>query len=188
MPTKQEFLDLFGKVAINSFNIMNLDQKSIGVGKNSCATWFKCFIYYVFLKPRGYVTGLYLEASVLDHSCRPNAQPIFDGKTLVVRCVSPKGNKKRNTWFLKTRAKYLLCPNITRNREVRRCQNLLRRSGWGDGGAENRAEKPVLFRLPMLLGVCQVDRGDYQRLWRRYMQGRVARFRQLYHQIPYKFC
>ena len=31
--------------------------------------------------------GLYLGASVLDHSCQPNAAVVFQGKEIIVRCI-----------------------------------------------------------------------------------------------------
>ena len=55
LPSKPELLEIFGKVMINSFNIMNNDYQSIGI-------------------------GLYLAASVFDHSCNPNSVIIFNGK------------------------------------------------------------------------------------------------------------
>ncbi len=66
VPPKQEVLDIYGRIIINSFNIMNTDFQSVGV-------------------------GLYLEASALDHSCRPNVAPVFDGKRIVVRCIKEEG-------------------------------------------------------------------------------------------------
>ena len=32
-------------------------------------------------------SALYLAGSIFDHSCKPNAYPSFDGKTLVVRAI-----------------------------------------------------------------------------------------------------
>ena len=62
LPPKTEVLDIYGKVLINSFNIMNDEYQSVGI-------------------------GLYLAASVLDHSCDPNSSVIFDGKNLVLRSI-----------------------------------------------------------------------------------------------------
>lgn len=47
-------------MCINSFNICNEELNSLG-------------------------TGIYLAASILDHSCEPNAVAIFDGTTLNLR-------------------------------------------------------------------------------------------------------
>ena len=55
LPSKPELLEIFGKVVINSFNIMNNEYQSVGI-------------------------GLYLGPSVFDHSCSPNATIIFNGK------------------------------------------------------------------------------------------------------------
>lgn len=50
------------QMCINSFNILDNDMNSIG-------------------------TGIYLAASILDHSCEPNAVAVFDGTTIYIRCV-----------------------------------------------------------------------------------------------------
>ncbi|KAL9706736.1 hypothetical protein quinque_010254 [Culex quinquefasciatus] len=62
MPGNQELLRIFGKMCINSFNILDDEMNSIG-------------------------TGMYLGASIMDHSCRPNAVAIFDGCNLNVRLL-----------------------------------------------------------------------------------------------------
>lgn len=62
LPSKPELLEIFGKVIINSFNIMNNEYQSIGI-------------------------GLYLAASVFDHSCNPNSVIIFNGKELIARYI-----------------------------------------------------------------------------------------------------
>lgn len=62
MPANQELFRIFGKMCINSFNILDDEMNSIG-------------------------TGMYLGASIMDHSCRPNAVAIFDGSTLNVRLL-----------------------------------------------------------------------------------------------------
>lgn len=67
LPPKSDVLDIFGKILINSFNIMSDEYQSIGV-------------------------GLYLGASVLDHSCEPNAVVIFKGKELIVRTIAQVEN------------------------------------------------------------------------------------------------
>ncbi len=60
VPPKAEVLDVYGRVLVNSFNIMNAEFQSVGI-------------------------GLYLEASALDHSCRPSATVSFAGKEARVR-------------------------------------------------------------------------------------------------------
>uniref|UniRef100_A0A1Q3FDL6 Putative histone-lysine n-methyltransferase smyd3 n=1 Tax=Culex tarsalis TaxID=7177 RepID=A0A1Q3FDL6_CULTA len=62
MPENQELFRIFGKMCINSFNVLDDEMNSIG-------------------------TGMYLGASIMDHSCRPNAVAIFDGCTLNVRLL-----------------------------------------------------------------------------------------------------
>ena len=54
--------EIYGRILINSFNIMNAESLPIGI-------------------------GLYLEGSVFDHSCEPNATVVFDGKKLIVRAI-----------------------------------------------------------------------------------------------------
>jgi len=67
LPPKSEVLDIYGRILINSFNLMNDKFQSVGV-------------------------GLYLGASVLDHSCQPNAVVIFKGKELIVRTIEDVEN------------------------------------------------------------------------------------------------
>lgn len=61
-PPKDEVLEIYGRILINSFNIMNDEYQPVGI-------------------------GLYLEASVLDHSCRPSANVVFQGKKLLLRTI-----------------------------------------------------------------------------------------------------
>ena len=62
LPPKGEVLDIYGRIVINSFNIMNNDYQSIGI-------------------------GLYLAASAIDHSCTPNATVAFEGSQLILRTI-----------------------------------------------------------------------------------------------------
>ncbi|XP_065088448.1 histone-lysine N-methyltransferase SMYD3 isoform X2 [Ochlerotatus camptorhynchus] len=62
MPSNTELLQIFGKMCINSFNILDDDMNSIG-------------------------TGMYLGTSIIDHSCRPNAVATFDGSTVRIRLL-----------------------------------------------------------------------------------------------------
>lgn len=61
-PNDTEFLGIYGRLCINSFNILDDDLNSVG-------------------------TGIYLAASILDHSCKPNAVAIFDGPQLSIRLI-----------------------------------------------------------------------------------------------------
>ena len=47
---------------INSFTILDMDMNSIG-------------------------SGIYIGASIIDHSCEPNAVATFDGKTINIRAI-----------------------------------------------------------------------------------------------------
>ncbi|XP_053692913.1 histone-lysine N-methyltransferase SMYD3 [Sabethes cyaneus] len=62
MPSNVELLQIFGKMCINSFNILDDEMNSIG-------------------------TGIYLATSVMDHNCRPNAVATFDGNTIQIRLL-----------------------------------------------------------------------------------------------------
>lgn len=62
MPNTAELMGIYGRICINSFNILDLNMNSIGV-------------------------GIYLGASVIDHSCKPNALVVFEGNTIIVRTL-----------------------------------------------------------------------------------------------------
>ncbi|XP_066146332.1 histone-lysine N-methyltransferase SMYD3 isoform X1 [Euwallacea fornicatus] len=62
MPNFAEFMGLYGRMCVNSFNICNQELQSLG-------------------------TGIYIGASIIDHSCQPNALAIFEGTTLLIRTV-----------------------------------------------------------------------------------------------------
>lgn len=49
-------------MCVNSFNICNQEFQSLG-------------------------TGIYLGASIVDHSCKPNALATFEGTTLYIRAL-----------------------------------------------------------------------------------------------------
>ncbi|XP_042902365.1 histone-lysine N-methyltransferase SMYD3 isoform X1 [Parasteatoda tepidariorum] len=61
LPPPAEFTEIFGKMCVNSFSICH-EMSPIG-------------------------SGLYLGASVFDHSCDPEAVAVFDGTTLNVRMM-----------------------------------------------------------------------------------------------------
>lgn len=62
VPNTVELMGLYGRMVINSFTILDVDMNSIG-------------------------TGVYLGASIIDHSCNPNAVATFDGKTISIRAT-----------------------------------------------------------------------------------------------------
>lgn len=64
LPNDVEMIRTYGRVVVNSFNILDTDQNTIG-------------------------TGIYLGVSVTDHSCRPNAVVTFDGLDLNMRSIAP---------------------------------------------------------------------------------------------------
>ncbi|KAL1131643.1 hypothetical protein AAG570_011256 [Ranatra chinensis] len=62
LPNSAEFLGLYGRVVVNSFNILDVEMASIG-------------------------TGIYLGASTIDHSCEPNAVATFTGTKIHIRAL-----------------------------------------------------------------------------------------------------
>lgn len=62
LPNSAEMLAIFGRICVNSYNILDPDMNSIGV-------------------------GIYLGPSVIDHSCKPNAIAVFDGTTILIRAL-----------------------------------------------------------------------------------------------------
>ncbi|KAL0276279.1 UNVERIFIED_CONTAM: hypothetical protein PYX00_003885 [Menopon gallinae] len=67
LPNSAELLGIYGRMVINSFSIFDDSGHTIG-------------------------TGLYLAASVVDHSCNPNAVTVFDGTTLYIRTLEDMEN------------------------------------------------------------------------------------------------
>ncbi|XP_050519969.1 histone-lysine N-methyltransferase SMYD3 isoform X2 [Daktulosphaira vitifoliae] len=62
LPNTVELLGIYGRMCINAFNILDNNLNTVG-------------------------TGIYLAASVLNHSCTPNATATFDGTTLRIRAL-----------------------------------------------------------------------------------------------------
>ena len=60
LPSEDEVLEIYGKIMVNAFFIVNEAIEHIGY-------------------------GLYLGASILDHSCAPNAHWHFRGKDVIIR-------------------------------------------------------------------------------------------------------
>ncbi|KAL0112790.1 hypothetical protein PUN28_012213 [Cardiocondyla obscurior] len=63
LPNAVELMGIYGRICINSFNILDINMNTIGV-------------------------GIYLGASVMDHSCKPNAIAVFEGTTIIVRTLT----------------------------------------------------------------------------------------------------
>ncbi|GFU32397.1 histone-lysine N-methyltransferase SMYD3 [Trichonephila clavipes] len=62
IPTPSDFIEIFGKVCINTFSICDNEMQSIG-------------------------SGIYLGASLFDHSCSPDAEVVFYGTNLHIHAV-----------------------------------------------------------------------------------------------------
>ncbi len=64
VPPKEQVLDILAKLSLNAFNIYIIQREEVVVGE-----------------------GLYLETSVFDHSCQPNAEYSFKHGDMVVMCT-----------------------------------------------------------------------------------------------------
>ncbi|XP_030755514.1 histone-lysine N-methyltransferase SMYD3 isoform X2 [Sitophilus oryzae] len=62
LPNIAELTGFYGRMCVNSFNICNQELQSLG-------------------------TGIYLGASIIDHSCQPNAVAVFEGTTIFIRTL-----------------------------------------------------------------------------------------------------
>lgn len=62
LPNFSEFMGMYGRVVVNSFNILDGDMNNLG-------------------------TGIYLGASTIDHSCEPNAVAVFSGTAITIRTI-----------------------------------------------------------------------------------------------------
>lgn len=62
LPNSAELMGMFGRMCVNSFSICNQELQSVG-------------------------TGIYLAASIVDHSCQPTAVVTFEGTTLIMRAL-----------------------------------------------------------------------------------------------------
>lgn len=62
MPNTAELMGIYGRMCTNCFNILDVNMNTIGA-------------------------GIYLGASVMDHSCKPNAVAIFEGTTIIIRTI-----------------------------------------------------------------------------------------------------
>ncbi|CAH1986255.1 unnamed protein product [Acanthoscelides obtectus] len=62
VPSSAELMEIYGKMCINSFNICSQELQSVG-------------------------TGIYLGASILDHSCKPNVVATFESTEIVLRAL-----------------------------------------------------------------------------------------------------
>ncbi|KAJ8931425.1 hypothetical protein NQ314_015664 [Rhamnusium bicolor] len=62
LPNSAELMGMYGRMCVNCFSICNQEFQSVG-------------------------SGIYLGASVVDHSCKPNAVVTFEGTTLIMRAL-----------------------------------------------------------------------------------------------------
>ena len=67
IPSQDDVLEIYGKMMINSYNMINSIIENIGF-------------------------GLYLGTSALDHSCAPNAHWHFRGKDMIIRAIDNVNN------------------------------------------------------------------------------------------------
>lgn len=98
IPNAAELMGIYGRICTNCFNILDNNMNTIGA-------------------------GIYLGASVIDHSCIPNAVAVFEGTTIYIRTlkdlpsldwsqVSIKTHIKKKTLkkYLALLYKYLMAP------------------------------------------------------------------------------
>ncbi|KAJ8680868.1 hypothetical protein QAD02_016655 [Eretmocerus hayati] len=62
LPNAAELLGIYGRICVNSYNIVDVDMNSVGV-------------------------GIYLGPSIIDHSCKPNCVAIFEGTRISIRAL-----------------------------------------------------------------------------------------------------
>ncbi|KAG4070194.1 hypothetical protein HA402_003884 [Bradysia odoriphaga] len=62
LPSPTELIQIYGRMLVNAFNILDQEMNSIG-------------------------TGIYLGVSITDHNCTPNAVATFDGTTIFIRLI-----------------------------------------------------------------------------------------------------
>lgn len=87
LPNEVDLQGIFGRICVNSFSITDPDLNTVG-------------------------TGVYLAASVFDHSCRPNAYVTFEGTRLICRSLVDMPNLD----FAKIRISYIDVMNSTMDR------------------------------------------------------------------------
>ncbi|XP_036143556.1 histone-lysine N-methyltransferase SMYD3 [Monomorium pharaonis] len=63
MPNFVDLMGIYGRICTNYFNILDTKLNTIAV-------------------------GLYLGASVIDHSCKPNVAAVFEGTTIIIRTLT----------------------------------------------------------------------------------------------------
>ncbi|KAK4881149.1 hypothetical protein RN001_004468 [Aquatica leii] len=75
MPNTVELMGIYGRMCVNSYSICDDELKTLG-------------------------TGIYLAASIIDHSCQPNAVAIFQGILLNIRATEEMGSLNWDKVFL----------------------------------------------------------------------------------------
>ncbi|XP_035772624.1 histone-lysine N-methyltransferase SMYD3-like [Anopheles albimanus] len=129
IPPRDELLRIYGKMCINSFNVCDDEMNSIG-------------------------TGMYLGASILDHSCRPNAVATFVGERLQLRLLEDFAGSELD--FNRIFISYidLIDPSDTRREqlseryyfrcECERCRDEAERELMGAAACQNRkCDEPI---------------------------------------------
>ncbi|XP_012251505.2 histone-lysine N-methyltransferase SMYD3 isoform X2 [Athalia rosae] len=89
LPNSAELMGIYGRICVNSFNILDQEMNSIG-------------------------TGIYLGPSIMDHSCKPNAVAVFEGTTIIVRALE---DMPRLDWS-QVRISYIDLLNSTEERQA----------------------------------------------------------------------
>ncbi len=78
MPSWKQFVSVYGKILVNSFSLRHFTTSS---SSSSCD-----------LLPPSFGCGLFLSASILDHSCAPNAVAVVRGNRVSVVATEEVGS------------------------------------------------------------------------------------------------
>ncbi|CAG9857676.1 unnamed protein product [Phyllotreta striolata] len=111
LPNSAELMGIFGRMCVNSFSICNQEMQSLG-------------------------TGMYLGASVIDHSCQPTAVVTFEGTTLQLRALEALPDLDWSKVFIS----YIdvMATKRERQRELEQTYYFLCRCGKCSGPEPNR--------------------------------------------------
>lgn len=120
-PTLLEFTEIFGRVQCNTLQIITGNTGRPVAG-----------------------AGVYLEASVLNHSCSPNACTVFEGPLLTVRALRKFDNLADVSMQCVVRTLFFIHHDFSLLGE-----DLLHRCVDASEGTTENVEKTILFHLQM---------------------------------------
>jgi len=84
MPPMEVFVEIYGRILTNSFSLRS--DRKITVDSLHNLLYHTQFFRRIkgYSSPEPFGTGIYLLASIFDHSCTPNCTVVFKGRELVV--------------------------------------------------------------------------------------------------------